>query len=1017
VILSGTNLNTSSAKSNRGAINRIAALSFIILTSAKLSSQTPPYYHYDHSDGLPSETVYQMIQDRSGYLWLATANGVSKFDGHKFINYSVKDGLNANNVNWIVEGPDAELFFNVYGKGFNKYENGKITNYSRREDANTHSSALLLDQSKLYDYGVAHLELVNPDKTHQIYGGLTKRIEPWFLNFMLKLSDGSVLGMTSMGIYKLENENFRKLSIEGFDDSEIFYAVEDKYGNIVAGGYNRIFIINKLRVISSVQTKIIDHSKIYRLVSDSRGDFWFSVMNKGIYFIERSTHKIVDVGKKLGLENTQVNFIFEDNERNIWVATFGKGLFCLNNLYITNFSEGDGLSNDNVYAILRFDTETIALGTFDRLNIFENGRFKSVSAGRFHLTEYITDIELYEGSIFVSGSDFGLLNTISKRYKNINLYFFTAASMLFRRHGKFVTGYWDNIIYEYPKFTPDQVYGQSNFIPKDSKVDSLFPDIANNRVNVILEDSRNNLWVGTALGVCRLANGEKTFFPDNPVLNTTVKAIVQNKDDIWFAGDKGIAKFNMFDGGTESYESIVGFDLSSSNALAVDGNNRLWIGTSHGLFIINPKSPSAPSQWQLKVLNHTNGLPTNNIYSLFYDSLKNYMWAGGDKGLSSIDLDRFDNRPASSNKIQIKTVKAGDSVFAIYGELIFEPEQNNIFIDFTSINYSSPKSVNYQYKLTGDWQDLPEDFINFTSIEHGEYKLSIRAKSINSEWGTPAELSFTVKPRYYQTFWFSATIAALVGVAAGLITSARIRYVRRRKTQQWQIRNQMNELKHRALSAMMNPHFIFNSLNSIQHLINVNKRREANDYVSLMARLMRMTLDSAAETFIKLDEEIKRIKLYLDIEKLRFEDKIRYEIAVDNKLDPGSVKIPNMIIQPFIENSIWHGIMPLEGEGIIRISFQFENVSVNSKVFKFLIIRITDNGVGLGQVRKTLKEGHISKGMKLVQDRLAILSKEKDLPMPIIIEDLGQTGKSRQGTEVVLSLPPDLYSTEGREKR
>ncbi|MBK7160266.1 MAG: histidine kinase [Ignavibacteria bacterium] len=181
--------------------------------------------------------------------------------------------------------------------------------------------------------------------------------------------------------------------------------------------------------------------------------------------------------------------------------------------------------------------------------------------------------------------------------------------------------------------------------------------------------------------------------------------------------------------------------------------------------------------------------------------------------------------------------------------------------------------------LDDEWIEIPDDYINLTSLGKGDYSLAIRGKVINSSWGSPSIVNFTVLPHLTETFIFRASIIGLLifGIIFG--AAKRIKHNENRDKEKIIINNQVNDLKHKALSSMMNPHFIFNSLNSVQYLINIDRKREANDYISLMAKLIRMNLESASESYIRLDEEIKRLDLYLKIEKLRFSDKFSYDIT------------------------------------------------------------------------------------------------------------------------------------------
>ena len=161
--------------------------------------------------------------------------------------------------------------------------------------------------------------------------------------------------------------------------------------------------------------------------------------------------------------------------------------------------------------------------------------------------------------------------------------------------------------------------------------------------------------------------------------------------------------------------------------------------------------------------------------------------------------------------------------------------------------------------------------------------------------------------------------------------------------------------------------------------------------------------------FILLSEEINRLKLYLDLEKLRFQESFSYEIITGADVDTSSIKIPNMIIQPFVENTLWHGIMNSGSRGLVTVSFSFEDVDIDSIIYRSLIIKVTDNGIGIKEATSHKKEDHISKGIQIIEERLRLLSTKMHLPKPIILEDLSNRNHNSHGTEVIISLPPPLY--------
>jgi two-component sensor histidine kinase len=495
---------------------------------------------------------------------------------------------------------------------------------------------------------------------------------------------------------------------------------------------------------------------------------------------------------------------------------------------------------------------------------------------------------------------------------------------------------------------------------------------------------------------------DKTFFTNDSILNCKINSISYNNgDSVWFASEKGLAVYNIATGKMTSYANLAGFDLSSSTSLATDGKGRLWIGNLKGLFVYD--------HGKMKLLNKNTGLNSNEVFSVFYYPEENKLYAGTSSGISVIDLGLFDSYSPQLCDVVITELRSGSTLFQGTNDIELQPDQSDLYVSFSALNFSSPGSINYRYKLDGDWIETENDFVNLMSLPPGEYKLQLAAKVINGEWGKPAVLNFNVLPGFFESIWFKLLIGLFFLVSGPLILRWQLNVQRKRNIAQLELTERINELKHQALSAMMNPHFVFNSLNSVQYLINSNRNEEANDYIAMMASLMRKNLETAGSGFILLSEEIYRLQLYLKIEKLRLDDKFNWEIIAGNDVDPGIVMIPNMIIQPFVENSIWHGIIESGRKGQLTISFHFEDISIETKTGRALVIRVTDNGIGIYQAKKHKKVDHISKGIEIVEERLRLLSSKLEIPQPILYEDLGSKNIDSQGTEIIISLPASLY--------
>ena len=235
------------------------------------------------------------------------------------------------------------------------------------------------------------------------------------------------------------------------------------------------------------------------------------------------------------------------------------------------------------------------------------------------------------------------------------------------------------------------------------------------------------------------------------------------------------------------------------------------------------------------------------------------------------------------------------------------------------------------------------------SLSPGDYNFQIRAKD-NNFTSEITSLKFTLKPPFTKTLWFYSILILIFLAIIYFIAQKRIKFIKHKADEYIKNQNSISELRHQALSASMNPHFIFNTLNSIQAYMSTHDKDEAAEYLVNFSRLIRLNLDLAGQTFIPLETEIYRLELYLKYEKIRFEDMLNYKINIVNDINMKSLLIPNMILQPFVENSIWHGILPKDEPGNISINISKENLLISKNNVPAITIDILDDGVGLNAV-------------------------------------------------------------------
>lgn len=240
--------------------------------------------------------------------------------------------------------------------------------------------------------------------------------------------------------------------------------------------------------------------------------------------------------------------------------------------------------------------------------------------------------------------------------------------------------------------------------------------------------------------------------------------------------------------------------------------------------------------------------------------------------------------------------------------------------------------------------------------------------------------------------WIITLAVLIILISVGAVLIWYFLREKKRKKEELIIQNKITTLEQKALHAMMNPHFVFNVMNSIQHFVNQADLKAANQVLSVFAKLARKHLEICMNSTISVQEELVYLKLYLDLEKIRFLDKMNYDISIDKDIDTDEIIIPSMLIQPFLENAIWHGIMPKHEGGHISIKFDVDDSD--------LLVKITDDGVGILNSEKLKKTRHVSRGMALIRERIGLLNRLSKREISI---NQRQTGDF--GTEIMIRIP------------
>ncbi len=307
----------------------------------------------------------------------------------------------------------------------------------------------------------------------------------------------------------------------------------------------------------------------------------------------------------------------------------------------------------------------------------------------------------------------------------------------------------------------------------------------------------------------------------------------------------------------------------------------------------------------------------------------------------------------------------------------------------------------FLYQLKGyetEWKSSITGQTQYTNLPNGNYTFQVYSLNNNKiKSAIPATFSFTILKPFWFTWWFILIEIILLGVFVYLIIQWRVNKIKKNEEEKTLINQKLAEFQMTAVRAQMNPHFVFNAISSIQHYILTNDKYNSYDYLAKFSRLIRNVLDNSQEEYITLEKEIITLSLYIELEKIRFKVPFNFILNIDDELDQNDILIPTMVIQPYIENAIWHGLMPKQNDCLLKLEIK--------KIEDSLHILIKDNGVGRGASTKPKNKDHVSKAMGLTDQRLNALTVKNKGTFSVSVIDLKDEKGLSLGTEVKIIMP------------
>lgn len=979
---------------------RLALLLLFVLATIGSRAQQPFLHSYSVSDGLPSNEVYDIFQDSQGFLWFATDAGASRYDGYRFVNFTSRDGLPDNVVFGFFEDHCGRIWFRTYNGLLSYFDGTRII----QPPVNTKLRSLLkgcvvnsiyVDKKDTLWLGISGdhpLVCVLPGfndigqsslrgtqesiiremaaGAYLVSGRLTTTGSPvWF--YPQKSVQPVELGVISSSISSI---NCSQLPSGGtlLNSGTKWWIIEG--GKIKCEGAAAMIIratsyhdstfwickgrqegadlvqnsTNGLRVIRTV---LRDYS-VTDCLQDHEGGVWFSTLEGGVYYMPYP--EVEDYSDFAIAPGEKFMSLAVFGSRHVLVLSSVGNIFSPNSDDVTFPVQGGQRS---YYTCMLISNETIAVGSYENSFIF-NPRIDQ----RIPIHDSANNI-----IPFVS------LAAIDSSY----MYGVAIRSLfLINLH----TGIADTLYCPLPE-----------------------------RMRCICTGQNDTLWMGGLTGLWAIPRGGTpvNMGETKPELSERIDFIYYDSttNRLWMSS-KGKGLMLMESGRMVDLTGLNPAIPANCRAIYADEEKNIWVATNLGVYCVSEK---ADGHFTSREFSVRNGLPSNDIAGI--TRIGDTLWLAAADRVIRFRLSEYPvNRVPPPLKVK-KILADGNEIVPWPADSLYEFTAGTGTITFTysALSFKSLGHVNYQFRLEGadtSWKSTQSTETAFYALPPGEYSFNLIARNNDGAASPPLVLRFVILPPVWQRWWFIAL--AVFSITAVLVAIAKNHFQRLRKQQLFNQR--LVEMEMTALRAQMSPHFIFNAINSIHNFVLTGDRNSSATYLSKFARLIRNVLENSSQKQITLAKEIETLRLYLEIERMRFSEDFSFTITTDGNLDADRVTIIPLLLQPYVENAIWHGLLHKKGHGSLLVSVKDAG--------DMLLCIIDDDGIGreMAAINKQHRMGSASSmGGEISQRRLNLLNDQYGTRYSVTYTDKKNNDGTAAGTRVELLIPKFIKNNPANE--
>jgi sugar lactone lactonase YvrE len=945
-------------------------------------------------NGPMAHEVYNVFQESKHYIWFSSDGGIWRYDGKNYKSYTTANGMPDNVAFGFVEDNKKRLWIKTYNNKLAYILDDKIYNLPCSKKLSQLTKTKVISAMHINPSGSVFLayfrynNIIKIDYPYTDKNIKTIPINSVTTNFIYVTSDGGVLAGSNFYSYEqrpppgvtLQQGKSRKIIpfVSSFNDGPRVICKKQEDGTYLLGFSNLLarYKDGKITMLAGYENPILN------AITDRQKNTWVITAGDGLLFFNNKDEKFQKPVRYLS--NLFPNSITQDEEGSYWITTMHNGIYYAPHNEIQLLNDKNGLFTGIYYSC--YDSAENSVSCFHNEVLFKISSNLAIKQNTT-LEKKDTKNEFNE-ILKIDATNFLFIGTQSLVYNKtrnkaeklmasgMNWCSITHACLV----GDTVYGINQDLLYI---FDPDQ---RKNipFFELGTKARSIAPLDA----HTILISCENGLVRFNTTSRSKKLIG---ILPANTGVAGVVRSQLFSKQlvialksgEIYFANDE-LTQVNKI------VTSLRGLSIKQ---VITDEKGRVWIATNKGICRIN-------ENLKISYIDKFHGFPTNLVNHIAFGNGK--VFVSTEEGLVIFPADKtfFNSSPPDLYTTDL-SINGENRKLATKYNLNYD--ENYIKINFQALNFITGDHTTYHYKITGidnRWHTTASNTLEFAGLQPGNYNFLLFATTTDGVKSRQTlSFSFNIFPPFWKTWWFILLIIAFSISITLLFFFIRIKQIKKREAEKNELIRKIGLTEMQALRSQMNPHFIFNSMNSIQHYVLNNDPLTANRYLSKFSKLMRNVLEHSRQEHVLLEQELEIVRAYLEIESLRFEDKFSWVIHLGKNVVPQKLVVPPMIIQPFIENALWHGLMTKKGEQKLLVNIYLESNQ--------LCIEVEDNGIGRVASEKlnTNKKDKESLGMKITKERLDLMENIHNVKAETVIVDKIDHNNDSGGTKAIIKIP------------